>query len=138
MRRHPRAHADADAEAEDVSAPALSALQTRVRDRVVALLEGAGVEAGVREKRETRSTEDPFESEVAAPAAAREVERVLVIRFSLGDARFEVWAYADSAGVMEPGEDWWPFDRDDFDEDDELVEAVCAHVRDILEEAGEP
>jgi hypothetical protein len=102
------------------------------------MLEGAGVEASVREKREPRQAEDPFEVEGDAPAhAEQQVDSVVVIRFDIGDARFEVWVYADAAGVVEPGDDWWPFDRDDFDEPSDLVAAVCAHVRDVLDEANQ-
>ena len=115
-----------------MSAGTLTPLQVEMRDRVVALLEAAGVEPSVKEKREERPEGDPFE--VGPAPAAGAVERVVVVRFEVGRARFEVWAYADAAGVVEPGDDWWPFDAEDFDTRGALVEAVCAHVRDVLEE----
>ena len=118
-----------------MSGHVLTALQVELRDRVTALLEAAGVVPTVKEKREVRPEGDPFET--SPTPAAETVERVVVVQFEVGGARFEVWAYGDAAGVVEPGDDWWPFDADDFEGEAELVDAVCAHVRDILVEASE-
>jgi hypothetical protein len=109
-----------------VSAPELTALQATLRERVVALLAGAGLEPVVKEKVET----------VEDPETGPSVERNLCVEFALGLDDFELWLYADSAGVLEPPDDWWPFDAADFESAAELAAAVVEHLEDLLDEAG--
>ncbi len=103
-----------------------SPLQQSLGAELERLLAAAGVEVARRDKKVRFDPEDE-ESEAS-------LEHTVIYSFAVGGERFEVWAYQTAAGVMEPGDDWWPFDRQDFDDEATLVRAVLDHVRDILEE----
>lgn len=101
----------------------LTPFQVSLRDRVLDLLGRAGVTVAVREKR-ARGEED-------APP-----ELSVLVTFEIERVEYEVWLYAAAAGVLEGGDDWWPFDAEDFDGEDALAAEVLAHLSDVLEEHG--
>jgi hypothetical protein len=102
--------------------------QTVLREQVLGLLREAGITDAKVSKKLTRFEEDePGDT-------ADHVEVSLVVRFSTSGGAYEVWIYPEEAGILEPGDDWWPFDRGDFTSPAELSRAVVEHLRDLVAE----
>jgi hypothetical protein len=103
----------------------LTSLQARLQQELVRRLDAAGIDKRIKQKVQRLPGDDDEEDEH---------ERALVVGFVLGDQDYEVWLYPDEAGVLEPGDDWWPFDLDGYESEDDLTAAVLEHIDDILSE----
>jgi hypothetical protein len=103
----------------------LSPFQIELRDRVEAVLRQARIESKVKLKVTRFEGEDDD---------AGGVERSLVFKFRIGSLAYEVWIYEDAAGIVEPGDEWWPFDLDDFATSAAAAEALVSHLRKITDD----
>lgn len=142
----------------------LSVWQAALRDCVLGLLHERDINDIKVGTRETRLGDDPdFEpmtgvedsgvsaaatidvkAEIPASAAGVSSRRApepwvqmsLSIKFKLEGDPFEVWIYPDGAGVLEPGDDWWPFDCGDFESPGALADAVIDHLLNLFVDDG--
>jgi len=122
--------------------PEPNAWQTSLRDEVLELLEGLGVTDIKVTTKVTRFDEDEPRGGPAGEAAAAaatgagplgETELSIVLRFGIEGDAFEVWVYEDEVGVLEPGDEWWLFDADEFASKQAIAAGVGAHLRSLFE-----
>ncbi len=109
-----------------------NAWQAALRDRILELLASYHVVGVKVSSKLARFDEDDDEPAGAAASASTGPELSLVIKLEIEGDPIEVWIYPDAAGVLEPGDDWWPFDRPDFASSKALADALVAHLRDIF------
>ncbi len=107
-----------------MTASGLSSFQRQLRDQVLSFLQQAGV-SGVKTKEKVTCLDEEEPDQL---------EHSVVVKFVLDGKRCELWIYEDEAGISEPGDEWWSFDRDDFQDGGELTDAVMAHLADLLAE----
>lgn len=100
----------------------LTALQTRLREKVTQTLHEIGIDdINVRTKRVV------FEDE------AQPEELQLIIAFKVENDAFELWLYPDEASVLEPDGEWYSFSDEEPLSEEALVEAVVDYLDDLFE-----